>query len=224
MSSHKPPSLTDNHGPSHTHATGPLPTSRASATVSVRCGTSVSAHEGNVGSVAALVVDVHNTAVTHLVVSNGDAAGEGRLVPLSCAATGDGELVELDRNRADVLSFELCVIPYQLGDPKPRDGRSEGLGSRMISRGAFTLHLDETAPETTLALRRPVSVRTRNGGLLGVVESWQLERATGRIQCILVRWGRSLNRTGLPISGPLIDHIDDDGVHLAVQIERLLGN
>src|SRR4051794_23394210 len=50
--------------------------------VTLHCGVSVMAHDGEVGSVAALIIDVRSTEVTHLVVTNADMANSGRLVPL----------------------------------------------------------------------------------------------------------------------------------------------
>jgi len=66
-------------------------------------------------------------------------------------------------------------------------------------------------------------VRTRGRELLGIVASWELDPSTGRIRSILVRKGRLLNRRGLPVSGTLIDYVDDDGVHLGSSREQLLG-
>ena len=191
--------------------------------VTVHCGTRVSAHDGTVGSVAALVVDVHTAEVTHLVVTNADIGGSGRLVPISCAASGDGEQLMLDRDRSEVMEFDRLTVPYDLGDPLPADGPAEGIGWWLIPPGGRTFAVHDSPPHGSLALRPPVAVRTRDAELLGVVGSWDVEPSTGRIRSILVRKGRRLNRHGLPVSGPLIDYIDDDGVHLLAPREQLLG-
>jgi hypothetical protein len=191
--------------------------------VTLHCGTSVLAHDGAVGSVAALIIDVRPTEVTHLVVTNADMANSGRLVPLSCVTASDGEQLTLDRDRCDVLRFDRLTVPYDLGDPLPPDGRAEGLGVWLIPPYGRTFAVHELTPHGTLALRAPIPVRTRGRELLGIVASWELEPSTGRIRSILVRKGRLLNRRGLPVTGALIDYIDDDGVHLGSSREQLLG-
>jgi hypothetical protein len=193
------------------------------ASVMLHCGTRVSAHDGEMGSIAALVVDVQATQVTHLVVTNADMGGSGRLVPLSSATTGDDEQVTLDRDRADVLRFERLTVPYDLGDPFPAEGLAESIGTWLIPPGGRSFAVHDLTPHGTLALRAPVPVRTRGDELLGFVASWELDPSAGRIRSIVVRKGRFLNRRGLPVSGPLIEYIDDDGVHLGATREQLLG-
>jgi hypothetical protein len=190
----------------------------------LHCGTSVLAHDGEVGSVAALIVDVRSTEVTHLVVTNADMANSGRLVPLSCVTAGDGEQLTLDPDRSDVLRFDRLTVPYDLGDPLPPDVRAEGLGVWLIPPGGRSFAVHELAPLGTLALRPPIPVRTRGRELLGIIASWELQPSTGRIRSVLVRKGRLLNRRGLRVSGELIDYIDDDGLHLGSSREQLLGD
>ncbi|MEO8693575.1 MAG: hypothetical protein ABI658_08670 [Acidimicrobiales bacterium] len=197
--------------------------SRRAATVEVHCGTRVSAHDGELGGVAALIIDVRSTEVTHVVVTNADMAGSGRLVPLHCVMSSDGEQIALDRDRRDVLRFDRLTVPYDFGDPLPPEARAEGLGVWLIPPGGRTFAVHELTPHGTLALRAPVPVRTRERELLGIVASWELEPSTGRIRSILVRKGRLLNRGGLTVSGPLINYIDDDGVHLSTSRDQLLG-
>jgi hypothetical protein len=69
-----------------------------------------------------------------------------------------------------------------------------------------------------------VVVHTRDDQVLGFVDIWDLEPMTGRIQTILVRRGWLLNRRGLSVSGPLIDHIDVDGIHLVTRRAQLFGS
>jgi sporulation protein YlmC with PRC-barrel domain len=199
------------------------PRPRPALSATLHCGTSVLAHDGEVGSVSALIVDVRSSEVTHLVVTNADMANSGRLVPLACVTAGDGDQITLDRDRCDVLRFDRLTVPYDLGDPLPPDGRAEGLGVWLIPPGGRTFAVHEMTPHGTLALRAPIPVRTRGRYLLGIVASWELEPSTGRIRSILVRKGRLLTRRGLPVSGALIDYIDDDGVHLTSSREQLLG-
>jgi hypothetical protein len=191
--------------------------------VSVHCGTRVSAHDGAVGSVGALVFDVRSNEVTHLVVTNVDIAGSGRLVPLSCVTEGDGEVLTVDRDRSDVLRFDRLIVPYDLGDPLPPDAPAAGLGIWLIPPGGRSFAVHELTPPGTLALRAPIPVRTRLRELLGIVASWELEPSSGRVVSIIVRAGRVLSRQGFPVSGSLIDYVDDDGVHLRTSREQLLG-
>jgi len=193
------------------------------ATIDVHCGTRVLAHDGELGGVAALIIDVRSTEVTHLVVTNADMAGSGRLVPLHCVMYSDGEQLALDRDRRDALQFDHFTVPYDFGDPLPPDARAEGLGVWLIPPGGRTFAVHELTPQGTLALRAPVPVRTRERELLGIVASWELEPSTGRIRSILVRKGRLLSRGGLTVSGPLINYVDDDGVHLSTTRDQLLG-
>src|SRR5437868_3161186 len=127
--------------------------------VTVHCGTRVVAHDGVVGSVAALVVDVRKGEVTHLVVTNADIGGSGRLVPIACADTGDGEQVVLDRDRSDVMEFDPLTVPYDVGDPLPSDGPAEGIGWWLIPAGGRTFAVHDNPPRGSLALRPPVAVR-----------------------------------------------------------------
>jgi sporulation protein YlmC with PRC-barrel domain len=216
MSSYAVPDASGDPAANESHFAGPV-----SATV--HCGTSVEAHDGEVGSVAAIVVDVKTAKVTHLVVTNADIGGSGRLVPLAYATTGDGEQLVLDLDRSDVLRFDRLTVPYDLGEPLLPYARAENIGVWLTPPGGRTFAVHETPPLGSLALRSPVAVRTRDGKVLGIIASWELECSTGRIRSIVVRMGHLLNRHGLTVSGPLIDYIDDDGVHLAAPREQLLG-
>ncbi|MEO8697182.1 MAG: hypothetical protein ABI658_26985 [Acidimicrobiales bacterium] len=196
---------------------------RRPATVTLCCGSSVSTHEGRLGSVGALVVDEQKCAITHLIVTNSDAAGTGRLVPVGCATAGDGEQLMLDLDRAEVLDFDRLTVPYYLADPPSPDQRGD-VESWLNPPVGFTFALHDQLPRGTVALRRPVVVHTRDDQVLGIVDLWDLEPRTGRIQTILVRRGWLLNHRGLSVSGPLIDHIDDDGIHLVTRRAQLFGS
>ncbi len=203
--------------------TAPAERPRRVGSVTLHCGTRVTAHDGYLGTVAAIVLDARNSNVTHVVVTNADMGGTGRLVPLTCIAYGDDDHLALDRDRAEVLRFDRLTVPYDLGDPLPPDGRAEGIGVWLIPPGGRSFAVHDTPPYGALVLRPPVAVRTREGDVLGAVASWELEPPTGRIRSVLVRRGHLLSHHALPISGPLIDYVDDDGVHLAARREQLLG-
>jgi sporulation protein YlmC with PRC-barrel domain len=191
--------------------------------LTLHCGTSVLANDGPLGSVAGLVIDVRRGDVTHVVVTNADMAGTGRIVPLSYVTSGDGDDVHLSRSRAETLALDRLTVPYDLGDPFPPDGHAEGIGVWLIPPGGRSFAVHDTLPYGSLVLRPPVSVRTKEGELLGSVASWDIDPTHGRVRTVVVRRGHLLSRHLLPISGPLIDYIDDDGVHLTATRARLLG-
>jgi sporulation protein YlmC with PRC-barrel domain len=191
--------------------------------VTLHCGTRVSATDGSLGSIAGLVIDVRNGQVSHVVVTNADMGGTGRIVPLACVASGDGDDVQLNRSRGETLAFDRLTVPYDLGDPFPSDGYAEGIGVWLIPPGGRSFAVHDCLPHGSLVLRPPVAVRTKEGDVLGTVASWDIDPAQGRVRTIMVRRGHVMNRHLLPISGPLVDYIDDDGVHLTVARARLLG-
>ena len=186
------------------------------ATVKVHCGTQVWAYDGRIGSVSALVIDMQTAEITHLVVTNADAAGSGRLVALSCVSNGDGERIVLEVDRAEVLRFDHFTVPYKLPyTPLDYADSSDSVSVWLIPPGGFTFALHDAVPDGALALRAPVAVRTSEGEQLGIVVSWDLERSTGRIQSIVVREGHIFNRSKVSVAGSLIDQIDDEGVLLS---------
>ncbi|MDQ6615757.1 MAG: PRC-barrel domain-containing protein [Actinomycetota bacterium] len=176
----------------------------------LHAGATAAASDGVVGSVTALIFDPALAAVTHMVVTNADIPGSGRIVALRHVTVTGDDRVLLDLSRAEVLASPHFVIPGRL----PRTDMPTQFATYWVGApGSATFATHEQLPDDgEVALRAHLSVRTSDGRRIGTVAELLVDPDGGKVTAISLLEGHIFGRREVSIPVTAIVSINRDGV------------
>jgi sporulation protein YlmC with PRC-barrel domain len=190
-------------------------------------GAMVSATDGDVGTLRALIVDAGTGVISHLAVTNSDVPNSARLIPLRHVVQADAHHALLDLTRREALACQRLVVPGAVpdaGDHGTDETASAWFTDMDLSSGEYTFALRRRLPSAdSVLLERGRRVETPDGHRLGVIDDVVVDHESGTISHIVLTHGHLLGRRQVVLPASSLVEITPQRVRVEVSPTSLDG-
>lgn len=192
----------------------------------INLGARVRAQDGEVGTVARIVVDRDEREPDYLVVKRGRVRPRQVVVPVSLVTDVSGKAVTLDTTQKALESFpdyEVTVREGEYEKPIPVAGpQSVAVYTPAANQGFIELR-QRSVPEGSVSVEKGMDVVDARGQNVGQVHGLIAETGTRKALHLVVRQRHPLEKRDRLIPTDLVAGVGDGAVRLRITADHVDG-
>jgi uncharacterized membrane protein/sporulation protein YlmC with PRC-barrel domain len=195
---------------------------------SISIGSNVICTNGSAGIISALIVDPATKNLTHIAVGGESLLhGEDRLVAVNLVTKSSRDEVNLSCTKEDVLQMKPFTRTHYLEQTYGEDGYAYSMpymttfeGMAMTPDMGYISVQDRLVPQGEVEVHRGMTVEAQDG-YLGQVGELLIDQKTGQVTNFLLMKGHLGGKKEIAIPLTMIDHMEEEVVHLNVDQEKI---